>query len=97
MHLMRGAIKGTGASTESVEAHEHVMREAIKGTGASTESAEAHEHLLLWLETISFTPPGSDQGLDSAVTSARYSAFLSEVDFAVEAAALHGRGMVNTA
>jgi len=31
---------------------------------------------LLWLETISLTPPGSDQGLDSAVTSARYSAAL---------------------
>jgi hypothetical protein len=60
----------------------HLMREAIKGTGASSESAEAHEHLLLWLETISLTPPGSDQGSDSAVKSARYSAALSEVDSA---------------
>ena len=37
-------------------------------TGASYEPAAAHEHLLLWLETISltppFTPPGSDQGSD---------------------------------
>jgi len=53
------------------------MMEAIKGTDASSES-EAHEHLLLWLETISLTPPGSDEGLKSAVTSARYSAALSE-------------------
>ena len=60
----------------------HLMREAIKGTGASSESAEAHEHLLLWLETISLTPPGSDQGSDSAVKGARYSAALSEVDSA---------------
>ena len=60
----------------------HLMREAIKGTGASSESAEAHEHLLLMLETISLTPPGSDQGLDSAVKSARSSAALSEVDSA---------------
>jgi len=54
----------------------HLMREAIKGTGASSEPAVAHEDLLFWLETISLTPPGSDQGLDSAVTSARYSAAL---------------------
>ena len=58
----------------------HLMRGANQGTGASSEPAEAHE--LLWLETISLTPPGSDQGSDSAVTSARYSATLSEVDFA---------------
>ena len=49
-------------------------------TGASSESAEAHEHLLLWLETISLTPPGSDEGSDSAVKGARYSAALSEVE-----------------
>jgi hypothetical protein len=51
----------------------HLMREAIKGTGASSESAEAHEHLLLWLETISLTPPGSDEGSDGGFLEDRFS------------------------
>ena len=42
-------------------------------TGASSESAEAHEHLLLWLETISLTPPGSDEGSDGGFLEDRFS------------------------
>ena len=42
-------------------------------TGASSESAEAHEHLLVWLETISLTPPGSDEGSDGGFLEDRFS------------------------